>query len=121
MTTKARTARDEPRAPGDATPKVALIPTPPQRPRRKRRSRLWLWLPVLAALGGAGWYGWTLYNPQEQASAVLTETVARGDIENAVTAVGTLEAIMETALAWRAAHPRGYDAVGDGPAAPGGG
>ena len=90
MTTKARTARDEP---GDATPKVALIPTPPQRPRRKRRSRLWLWLPVLAALGGAGWYGWTLYNPQEQASAVLTETVTRGDIENAVTAVGTLEAI----------------------------
>ncbi len=93
MTTKARPARDEPPAPGEPAPKVALIPASPQRPRRRRRSRLWLWLPVLAALGGAGWYGWTLYGPQEQVNAVLTEEVTRGDIENAVTAVGTLEAV----------------------------
>ncbi|UNK37527.1 efflux RND transporter periplasmic adaptor subunit [Shinella sp. H4-D48] len=62
-------------------------------PRRRKRSRTWLWLGLAVLLAGAGYYGWRAYTPAETAAAVVTEAVVRGDIENAVTAVGTLEAV----------------------------
>ncbi|MCT7664384.1 efflux RND transporter periplasmic adaptor subunit [Shinella kummerowiae] len=61
--------------------------------RRKRRSRAWIWLPVIALVASAGYYGWRAYAPAETTTAIITQAVTRGDIENAVTAVGTLEAV----------------------------
>ncbi len=48
---------------------------------------------MLAALAGAGYYGWRAYAPAETTTAIIAQPVTRGDIENAVTAVGTLEAV----------------------------
>lgn len=62
-------------------------------PRRRKRSRAWLWLGLAVLVAGAGYYGWRAYTPADTAAAVVTEAVVRGDIENAVTAVGTLEAV----------------------------
>src|SRR5690606_32430388 len=39
------------------------------------------------------YYGWTAYAPATATTALITQAVVRGDIENAVTAVGMLEAI----------------------------
>ncbi|MCG5479236.1 efflux RND transporter periplasmic adaptor subunit [Sinorhizobium alkalisoli] len=74
------------------TAKVTVIPKTPSRLRRKRRSRLWIALPILLALLGAGYYAWSQYGAQP-ATAILTQAVTRGDIENSVTAVGTLDAV----------------------------
>ncbi|WLR96406.1 efflux RND transporter periplasmic adaptor subunit [Shinella sumterensis] len=62
-------------------------------PRRRKRSRAWLWLGLAVLVAGAGYYGWRAYTPADTTAAVVTEAVVRGDIENAVTAVGTLEAV----------------------------
>lgn len=93
MKTSAGTARTETPAPGEGASNVTFIPSVAPPLRRRRRARLWLWLPVAGALAGAAWYGWSLYSPAPATTAVLTEPVTRGDIENAVTAVGTLEAL----------------------------
>jgi len=93
MTSTVKPHKDD-QAAGDAgRTNVTFMPgaTPPV--RRKRRSRAWIWLPALAVLVGAGYYGWRAYAPAETAEAVVTQPVVRGDIENAVTAVGTLEAV----------------------------
>ena len=93
MTSTVKPHKDD-QAAGDAgRTNVTFMPgaTPPV--RRKRRSRAWIWLPALAVLAGAGYYGWRAYAPAETAEAVVTQPVVRGDIENAVTAVGTLEAV----------------------------
>ncbi|OHV78038.1 efflux RND transporter periplasmic adaptor subunit [Ensifer sp. LCM 4579] len=74
------------------TAKVTVIPKTPSPLRRKRRSRLWLAAPILLALLGAGYYAWSQYGAQP-ATAILTQAVTRGDIENSVTAVGTLDAV----------------------------
>lgn len=93
MKKSAGTARDETPAPGETPSNVTFMPVAAPPSRRRRRSRLWFWLPVAGALAGAAWYGWTLYSPAATPAALLTEPVTRGDIENAVTAVGTLEAV----------------------------
>ncbi len=93
MTKTARPQKDDKPADEAGRTNVTFMPgaTPPA--RRKRRSRAWIWLPVIAVLAGAGYYGWTRYAPAETTTAVITQAVVRGDVENAVTAVGTLEAV----------------------------
>ncbi|MBB4095494.1 efflux RND transporter periplasmic adaptor subunit [Ochrobactrum pecoris] len=55
--------------------------------------RWWLWLPVAAIVVGAGWYFYGSGEAGGQKTSYLAETVMRGDIENAITAVGTLSAL----------------------------
>ena len=93
MTRNVRPHKDETPAEEAARTNVTFMPGAAPPVRRKRRSRAWVWLPVLAVLAGAGYYGWRAYAPAETATAIITQPVMRGDIENAVTAVGTLEAV----------------------------
>lgn len=93
MKKAAGTARNETPAPGESSSNVTFIPVAAPPVRRKRRSRLWFWLPVVGVLAGAAWYGWTVYSPAPATATLLTQPVTRGDIENAVTAVGMLEAV----------------------------
>ncbi len=66
-------------------------PSPKNAPRKALR--WWLWLPVAAIVAGAGWYFFGSGEAGGQKSNYLAETVTRGDIENAITAVGTLNAL----------------------------
>lgn len=93
MTKTARPKIDEKTAEEASRANVTFMPGTVPPARRKRRSRAWLWLPVIAILAGAGYFGWRAYAPAETAAAIITQAVVRGDIENAVTAVGTLEAV----------------------------
>ncbi|NRP73916.1 Macrolide export protein MacA [Ensifer psoraleae] len=72
--------------------KFTIIPAPMKPPRRKRRSRRWILAPLMLAAIGAGYHAWSR-NGGEPATAMITQAVMRGDIENSVTAVGTLDAI----------------------------
>ncbi|MEP7452394.1 macrolide transporter subunit MacA [Phyllobacterium sp. SB3] len=81
---------------GKPTPEgsnVTFIPGAIPPGRKKKRSRLWLWLPVVVIAAGAGYYAWSAYGASTTAAAVITQPVVRADIENAVTAVGTLDSI----------------------------
>ena len=93
MTKTARPKTDEKAADESGRANVTFMPGAAPLARRRRRSRAWLWLPVIAVIGGAGYYGWRAYAPTEATTAIITQPVTRGDIENAVTAVGTLEAV----------------------------
>lgn len=93
MTKTARPKIDEKPAEEASRANVTFMPGTVPPARRKRRSRAWIWLPVIAILAGAGYFGWRAYAPAETTAAVITQAVVRGDIENAVTAVGTLEAV----------------------------
>ncbi|OCP01852.1 MULTISPECIES: efflux RND transporter periplasmic adaptor subunit [unclassified Ensifer] len=88
-----KTARAETTPRNEAAPNVTFIPGAVQKVKRRRRTRRWLWVPVVLAVAGAAWYGWTRYGENPASAAVVTDMVARGDIENAVTAVGTLDAV----------------------------
>ncbi|MDQ0318573.1 macrolide-specific efflux system membrane fusion protein [Pararhizobium capsulatum DSM 1112] len=79
----------QPAAEEDAAP--ALLP---RRPRRRTR-RGWLLLPVLIAIGAAGWYGWNQYKGETTVASVVTETPVRGTIENSVTASGLLSPVKD--------------------------
>ncbi|GLU28718.1 efflux RND transporter periplasmic adaptor subunit [Brucella sp. NBRC 12950] len=57
------------------------------------RNRLWVWLPIAAIALGAGWYFLSGREAGSQKSTYLAETVERGNIENSITAVGTLSAL----------------------------
>ncbi|QGA56568.1 efflux RND transporter periplasmic adaptor subunit [Brucella sp. 2280] len=63
------------------------------RKRAKGKRHWWLWLPAAAIIIGAGWYFYGSYKADGEKSSYLAETVTRGDIENAITAVGTLSAL----------------------------
>ena len=65
---------------------------PPKRAARKAR-RWWLWLTIAAIVIGAGWYFYDSVDASSQKANYLAETVTRGDIENTITAVGTLSAL----------------------------
>ncbi|MCA1408088.1 macrolide transporter subunit MacA [Ensifer sp. IC3342] len=92
MRKAAKTTRDETTALKPAPANVRVIPAALPPVRRKRRSRLWIAAPVLLAVLGAGYYAWSQYG-SEPATAMITQVVTRGDIEDSVTAVGTLDAI----------------------------
>jgi membrane fusion protein, macrolide-specific efflux system len=91
MSEMAKTVRQDATA-RDPAPNITVIPAAPVPPRRKPRSRFWIAAPVLVATLGAGYYAWSRYG-SEPAATMITETVMRGDIESAVTAVGTLDAV----------------------------
>src|SRR5690349_22655344 len=93
MNKTAKTARADTTPRDDAAPNVTFIPGAVKTVKRRRRSRAWLWLPVILAVAGAGYYGWTRYGENPASTAMVTEVVTRGDIENSVTAVGTLDAV----------------------------
>ncbi len=75
------------------TSKTGQQKAPPPKPAQRGARRWWLWLPVAAVVAGAGWYFYGSGEAGGQKSSYLAETVARGDIENAITAVGTLSAL----------------------------
>jgi membrane fusion protein, macrolide-specific efflux system len=75
------------------TGNVTFIPGAVPPGRKKKRSRLWLWLPIAVIMAGTGYYVWTSYEASTSATAVITQPVVRADIENAVTAVGTLDSV----------------------------
>ncbi|MFM9967633.1 MAG: efflux RND transporter periplasmic adaptor subunit, partial [Burkholderiales bacterium] len=86
-----------PSAPLSAThsaPLSATNTTPPRARRRRKRSG-WVWLVlllVLAAIAGGGWYAWkTWVAPDTTRERVATASVQRGDLEDAITATGTLQ------------------------------
>ncbi|MBZ9654464.1 efflux RND transporter periplasmic adaptor subunit [Phyllobacterium lublinensis] len=91
MTETVRTAKQDKAS--LAASNVTFIPgaVPPK--RKKSRSRLWIWLPVVLAVAGTGYYAWNQYKTSASTASVVTQAVVRGDIENAVTAVGTLDSI----------------------------
>lgn len=91
MTEIARTAKQDMALPD--TSNVTFIPGAVPPGRKKRRSRLWVWLPVVFVVAGAGYYAWSQYKTSTSTAAAVTQAVVRGDIENAVTAVGTLDSI----------------------------
>jgi len=66
---------------------------PRSRRRRKRSPLAWIVaLLVLAAICGGGWYAWkTWYSTDSTRERVTTATVQRGDLEDAITATGTLQ------------------------------
>ncbi len=76
-----------------AAPAPVVAPLPRTRRRRRRGPLLWiLLLLLLAALAGGGWYGWKTWSDKGKASErVVTVPVQRGDLEDAVTATGTLQ------------------------------
>ncbi|MDK1378504.1 MULTISPECIES: macrolide transporter subunit MacA [unclassified Sinorhizobium] len=92
MSKAAKTIRDEATALKPTPANVRVIPAAAPPVRRKRRSRLWIAVPVILAVLGAGYYAWSQYG-SEPTTAMITQVVARGDIEDNVTAVGTLDAI----------------------------
>ena len=62
------------------------------KPRRRRPLWIAAWLVVLALLGAAGWFGWRVWSGADAASdKPTTVAVQRGDIEDTVTATGTLQ------------------------------
>lgn len=68
--------------------RLASQANPTRKASRKTRNR-WIWF--AAALGlGAVWYFTSAHNTASEKNAYLAETVRHGDIENAITAVGTI-------------------------------
>ena len=72
---------------------VTFIPGTIPPGRKKKRSRLWIWIPVVLAVAGTGYYAWSQYQTTSATTALVTQAVTRADVENAVTAVGTLDSI----------------------------
>lgn len=91
MTKTAKAASHVKTAPDGSN--VTFIPGAIVPGRKKKRSRLWMWLPVAFLVTGAGYYAWSNYGASTSTAAVVTQAVVRADIENAVTAVGTLDSI----------------------------
>lgn len=65
------------------------------RPARSRMPRLVRWvfiIAVCAVLAGGGYYAWrTWFAAGDPSNNILTEVVTRGDIEDTITATGTLQ------------------------------
>jgi macrolide-specific efflux system membrane fusion protein len=72
---------------------VTFMPASVPPTRKKTRLRLWVWLPLVLAIAAAGYYAWNQYSVSASSAGVITQGVGRGDVENSVTAVGTLDSI----------------------------
>ncbi|NMG00318.1 efflux RND transporter periplasmic adaptor subunit, partial [Aromatoleum toluolicum] len=67
-----------------------MTSTPASKPRRLRRAVIAL--VTLGVLGAGGWFAWTRYfAPPDEMARYQFATVTRGDIEDVVTATGTLQ------------------------------
>ncbi|WP_420961248.1 efflux RND transporter periplasmic adaptor subunit [Brucella sp. IR073] len=62
---------------------------------RKRRRRVWPWIAVVGVLAAGAGLGILPRIEGEKSANILTEAVTRGDIENAVTAVGKLTPVKD--------------------------
>lgn len=92
MSNTAMTREDE-AARGSTPSNVTVIPAPVTPPRKKRRSRRpWIFALLVLAVVGTGYYAWSRQGAPP-ATTVITQAVTRGDIEESVTAVGTLDAV----------------------------
>ncbi|WP_192933886.1 macrolide transporter subunit MacA [Sinorhizobium meliloti] len=92
MSNTAMTREDE-AARGSTPSNVTVIPAPVTPPRKKRRSRRpWISALLVLAVVGTGYYAWSRQGAPP-ATTVITQAVTRGDIEESVTAVGTLDAV----------------------------
>ncbi|MGU3400326.1 efflux RND transporter periplasmic adaptor subunit [Brucellaceae bacterium D45D] len=65
----------------------------PMRKRPGKSRRWWPWLVILAIAASSVWYFYDVQAKGTEKSSYLAEPVTRGDIENAITAVGTLSAL----------------------------
>ncbi|MDW9394467.1 macrolide transporter subunit MacA [Sinorhizobium meliloti] len=85
--------REDEAARGSTPSNVTVIPAPVTPPRKKRRSRRpWIFALLVLAVVGTGYYAWSRQGAPP-ATTVITQAVTRGDIEESVTAVGTLDAV----------------------------
>lgn len=92
MSNTAMTREDE-AARGSTPSNVTVIPAPVTPPRKKRRSRRsWIFALLVLAVVGTGYYAWSRQGAPP-ATTMITQAVTRGDIEESVTAVGTLDAV----------------------------
>ncbi|NMF91213.1 efflux RND transporter periplasmic adaptor subunit [Aromatoleum petrolei] len=67
-----------------------MTSSPASKPRRLRRAVIAL--VTLGVLGTGGWFAWTKYfSPPDESARYQFATVTRGDIEDVVTATGTLQ------------------------------
>lgn len=67
-----------------------MTSSPASKPRRLRRAVIAL--VTLAVLGAGSWFAWTTYfSPPDESARYQFATVTRGDIEDVVTATGTLQ------------------------------
>ncbi len=77
------------------TPAVVKSETPASAPRRARMAAAIRWLLALAAcalLAGGAYYAWQVgFGRDNPAESLVTAVVQRGDLEDAVTATGTLQ------------------------------
>lgn len=67
--------------------------TIPQPEPQRRKSKRWIWLILAALVVAIAWYVLTTRNASDKNQAVLAEAVTRGDLEDSITAVGTLSAL----------------------------
>jgi len=68
------------------------VPTATRPARKRRARRAVLAALAVAILAGAGYFGWTKWvAPADPATGYATATVQRGDLEDVVTATGTLQ------------------------------
>ncbi|WP_343312703.1 efflux RND transporter periplasmic adaptor subunit [Brucella sp. BE17] len=65
----------------------------PLRKHSGKSRRWWLWILILVIAGSSVWYFYDVRTAGTEKSNYLAEPVTRGDIENAITAVGTLSAL----------------------------
>lgn len=66
---------------------------PSQKRVPPKKRRIWLWLLIAAIVAGGVWFLHDSSAKQGETSSYLAEPVTRGNIENAITAVGTLNAL----------------------------
>src|ERR1035437_6165999 len=75
-----------------ATPGQSVTPARSRRKPKRSPLRWVIILLILAALGAGGCYGWkTWYGQDATRERVVTAIAQRGDLEDAITATGTLQ------------------------------